>query len=530
MRETGKAYCECLMLTLMAFVFCLPSGALATTNAPGAVMAPSATTAHVDLAASILPDLEARAKNKDQKAEMCLGGMYLSGAGVPGDKHKGEGLFEDALNQGQKEASIHLLELYSREKSPDGSRQISLMSSYLWQTMALAEHDDTDAETFLGYMYLYGYGVFNISPDISQAIKWFNKAAAHGDGSAQAALASIYAHGWGVKADPALGERWRKKAGSHTEDCPADMNGLAEVLINSNMIYPEAVRSGKESGSVVLRLPASGGRVSNPVIVTSSGYEDIDKAVIRAATGVNLPAWKQATSTMTYDVTVNVIEALADFNGYIATVRNTHKIYLAAYRHMEDVWSANPYHSRDNAIAWLSFSCKGGKSTNVKLERSSGDALVDEVNQKALSTLVCPKVRAEKGGHFQAAPYHMALPDPWDSLYFSPSGDTPQTPYAAAIRKAIEDSEEIPQRALVIGTTGTGVTGVSFNIRNGKVTDVRITQASGDSEIDKAAVQSVLHAPMPRTPKQDIGRTLHIKMHVNFLVGSATPVMSAPAE
>jgi TonB family protein len=528
MRSTGKAYLGNLMVPLAAFVVGFPGGVLATTSTPAAVMAPAATTARVDLAASVLPDLEARANDKDQDAELCLGDMYLNGDGVPEDMHKAEKLLDNALNQGKAKANVFLLELYY-EKAPGWSdRQLGLMASFFSQTMLLAKHEDTDAETYLGYAYLYGYSILNISPDVSRAIKYFKMAAAQGDGSAQAALASIYAHGWDVKADPALGKYWRQKAGGHTEDCPADMNELAEALIHSNMVYPDAVRSGKESGSVVLRLPASGGVVTNPVIVTSSGHQDIDAAVARATSGVTLPVWKNATSTMTYDVTVNVNAALADLNGYIATIRSTQRVWRAAKKRADALWSANPYHSRDNAISWLSFSCKDGKSTDVKLVRSSGDALVDEINEKALSTMGCPKIRVKKSGYFQDAPYRLAMSDPWDNLYYSPPTDTPHTPYAAAIRKAIADAEKIPQRALIVGTTGTGVTGVSFDVRNGKVTDVRITQSSGDSEIDKAAVRSVLHAPMPKTPKQYVGRTIHIQMHVNFMVGSASPVITTP--
>jgi outer membrane biosynthesis protein TonB len=483
--RTNKRYL--ILSWIVATLVVAPLTACAGTESSvrKSVQAPTASTRAAPLPAELVGEIEARANNKDAASELCLGKMYLNGYGVEENENKANSLLSNALDHGQLEANVYLAELYHEKVDHKDNRALDFLGNYYTGVMSLANQSDPVAETYFGYAYLYGLGILNISPDIPRALKWFNKAAAQGDGAAQAELALIYAHGWGVKVNPTLARMWRQKAGSHTVVCPADAYDLAEDIINSNMIYPDTVHSGKEYGSVVVRLPASGGVVSKPILATSSGHADIDKAVRRAATGIEFPVWKTAKSDVTYDVTIGLNQTAADINAYIGMIRYGKAIGRALGKRVYDLWSTNPYHSVDHARAWVSFHCKDGKVADLKLARSSGDALVDEINKKAVSTMSCPKAPEEKNIDTGDFPYEVVMVDPWDNPYFSPPQDLPHTGYATALRKAIEDSGKLPQHVLVFGTPGTGVTAVAFDIRNGKVSHLVVTQSSGDKAVDK---------------------------------------------
>ena len=53
-----------------------------------------------------------------------------------------------------------------------------------------AEKQVPSAQTFLGFMYVFGFGV---KEDNAEAVKWFQKAAEHGDANSQFFLGSMYA-------------------------------------------------------------------------------------------------------------------------------------------------------------------------------------------------------------------------------------------------------------------------------------------------------------------------------------------------
>ena len=73
----------------------------------------------------------------------------------------------------------------------------------------LAEQGDAAAQTRLGHMYNYGYGV---TEDGAEAVKWYRKAAEQGYAWGQISLGLQYADGDGVTKDYAETVKWFRKA------------------------------------------------------------------------------------------------------------------------------------------------------------------------------------------------------------------------------------------------------------------------------------------------------------------------------
>ena len=72
-----------------------------------------------------------------------------------------------------------------------------------------AEKQVPPAQTFLGAMYSYGWGV---KEDEAEAVKWYRKAAEQGFAKAQYSLGFMYETGDGVKGDKAEAVKWYRKA------------------------------------------------------------------------------------------------------------------------------------------------------------------------------------------------------------------------------------------------------------------------------------------------------------------------------
>lgn len=82
----------------------------------------------------------------------------------------------------------------------------------------LAEHDDANAQTGLGFLFFKGLGV---RQDDAQAAVWFGRAAEQGQPEAQLFLGSFYYYGNGVRRDYVLAYKW----------CDlAQANGASEAL------------------------------------------------------------------------------------------------------------------------------------------------------------------------------------------------------------------------------------------------------------------------------------------------------------
>ena len=79
----------------------------------------------------------------------------------------------------------------------------------------LAEHDDPEAQFYLGLMYEFGDGVLK---DDAEAVKWYHRAAEQGHNSAIYKLGFRYMYGEGVLKDDVEAVKWFRKAAEHGYD------------------------------------------------------------------------------------------------------------------------------------------------------------------------------------------------------------------------------------------------------------------------------------------------------------------------
>lgn len=93
-----------------------------------------------------------------------------------------------------------------------------------WYEKAAAQ-GDISAQTKLGYMYIEGTGV---TPDYAEAAKWFHKSAEQGDAGAQCILGAMYANGEGVAQNYSLAAQLYQKAAEQ---------GLAPAQYSLGVLY-----------------------------------------------------------------------------------------------------------------------------------------------------------------------------------------------------------------------------------------------------------------------------------------------------
>lgn len=85
------------------------------------------------------------------------------------------------------------------------------------------------------------------------------------------------------------------------------------------------------------------------------------------------------------------------------------------------------------------------------------------------------------------------------------------------IHAAIFAAKQYPRDAILAGATGTCT--VSFNMDDGRVSDVQVVRSSGNRSLDRAAMEAVRRAAMPRTPPEFTGQNLHFSVPVVFSLG-----------
>lgn len=94
-------------------------------------------------------------------------------------------------------------------------------------TMSAAHLDDARAQNQLGIRYSSGYGV---KQDLTEAVKWYKKAADNGDMYAQANIGLAYYGGNGVTQSYKLALQWYKKAAEQ---------GHKESQYNLGLLYAD---------------------------------------------------------------------------------------------------------------------------------------------------------------------------------------------------------------------------------------------------------------------------------------------------
>ena len=89
--------------------------------------------------------------------------------------------------------------------------------------------------------------------------------------------------------------------------------------------------------------------------------------------------------------------------------------------------------------------------------------------------------------------------------------------FYSQLKAAIDAAKIYPRSAILSGVTGTAT--VSFNYRDGVVSDVHIDRSSGSRALDVAAMDAVNHARYPAPPPQFVGQTIHPVITVVFSLG-----------
>ncbi len=493
----------------------LPCLAVAAAVVNQVIQAPAASTGSSTVISGYVQNLEQRAAEGHVRAETCLGEMYQSGVGVLRNFDKAIALFQKATAKGDTEGTILLTMVYRQ------ARDFIDFPSALVKVITLAHQGNPYAESVLGLMYFYGLDYPAIRIDYKKALHWFQKSAGQDDPLAESMLAFMYQYGWGVHINPARAREWRERIANHSFSCYVDFADSTTGLIESNMKVPHSLRTGKVSGTVTLLIPYNNRHGARPVILKSSGHQELDRAVLAAAADQTLPTWTYVEKGEKFALPFALDKSL--FNPdigreYLEYYWN--RLVNAVVKTVNLLWANQPYHSTATRPAEIRFECNNGHTQAVTTISSSGDALIDRLSQEAVEQTHCPPW---PGGVALAKSFTVLLGDPWDMAFFNDPQDRPRTPYAMHVRAAIARTEVVPRHVLLYGTSGTGITLIAFKVRDGKITDLRIVKPSGDAEIDTAALAAARHAKLPKAPSSLVSRTVSMTMHVNFPVQSPQP-------
>lgn len=124
-----------------------------------------------------------------------------------------------------------------------GAMERSDYATALKELAPLAERGNTEAQSNLGRMYLYGWGV---RKSAAEAAKWYRKAAEQGDAKAQKMLAYLLEQGAGVEKNPAEAEKWHRaseqpRRGALTQDNAG--TGSPSIALDRPMAQSPKTRS-----------------------------------------------------------------------------------------------------------------------------------------------------------------------------------------------------------------------------------------------------------------------------------------------
>ncbi len=463
-----------------------------------------------DMAAALKP----KAERWDAESQRCLGEMYVQGIGVPQDLAKGVELLDRARIGGDKMAQ--LLWSLNLPAVQNDAHAYDLARSALAK---LVEESEPHAQMYMGNLSLYGSSYKNTDVDFAKARSWLEQAAAQDNPEAEAMLASLYHHGWGVSVDEAKARELRAKAAAHSPACPVEFATLVEMLLESALDYPPGVAAGSESGMTGLRYVFRLGKAGEPTLTASSGFAELDRAAFAAAGRTPLPAWP-GPGTVEFKVRVDFNQGQADPASNQVGLDYRRAVWNATLATLSRLWQAHPYHTRNQAVVWIGFDCVQGKTANIAVKSPGVDDVLNNLAAQAVTATPCPALppKVKVNAHFD-----IAYRDVWDDPAFDDPQDQPATPYAVAVRAAIRKALVMPQHALVFGTRGSGVVGVAFDVRGGKVLKAALAESSGDAEVDKAAVRQVKAAALPAPPPEQAGELMHMTMHVNYQLETLPP-------
>ena len=178
-------------------------------------------------AAQALAALRASAEAGDAEAQFILGGMYVTGVGVPQDAAEAVAWYRRAAEQGYARAQYNLGAMYDQGVGvpQDAAEAVA------WYRRA-AEQGDASAQSNLGAMYDQGVGV---PQDAAEAVAWYRRAAEQGDARAQYNLGGMYRKGRGVLQDAAEAHMWLTIAASRSTGAERELIVTARAAAAARM-------------------------------------------------------------------------------------------------------------------------------------------------------------------------------------------------------------------------------------------------------------------------------------------------------
>lgn len=165
------------------------------------------------------------AERGHDEAQSSLGWRYLHGVTLAQDEAQALHWMRRSADQGNT-LSMRNLVSKLRARTDPASRDEAL----LW-IKRLAESGSAPYQSLLGRFYNGDLPEFGtLQSDYAEALRWWQKAAAQGDGGAEVALGNAYSDGRGVAADGAQAIRWWERAAKRG-DKAADLNLARTYLI-----------------------------------------------------------------------------------------------------------------------------------------------------------------------------------------------------------------------------------------------------------------------------------------------------------
>ena len=178
-------------------------------------------------AAQALADLRASAEAGDAEAQFILGGIYITGVGVPQDAAEAVAWYRRAAEQGHARAQYNLGGMY---REGVGVPQ-DAAEAVAWYRRA-AEQGHATAQNNLGAMYDQGRGV---PQDAAEAVAWYRRAAEQGHATAQSNLGGMYDQGRGVPQDAVEAYMWLTIAASRSTGAEREQIVTARAAVAVRM-------------------------------------------------------------------------------------------------------------------------------------------------------------------------------------------------------------------------------------------------------------------------------------------------------
>jgi len=303
------------------------------------------------------------ASRSDTKAQVCLGELYTDGIGTQKNLNLALKWYRKAADSGDPSGELHVGQVYAWGigVNNDTNRGLKIFHD-------LVKQGYMPAATEIGVLYVSGDGV---PKSKNQALELYRKAAAVGDYWAEVRIGLMYHFGSGVNKDEHTAQIWLKKAANHQIYCLADFGRLIPFIINGYM-KPYKNNDSTSIGTVGIKYKYHNKRAEDVVIMTSSGYPEVDKDWLDATRNAILPPWPAGFHTDDKTLGFWIMGSDGGLNpDFIGNIRNAIKTAMVMPKEV----LVNG--SKGKGIATVSFYYLDGKDFDVNIVASSDDNYED---------------------------------------------------------------------------------------------------------------------------------------------------------